>query len=233
MAKVALAFDFQPASTGEMEAVVSPVLSHLSVKGVSLTVVSTVPTGSIQAERLLSIISNKSKLPPAQTTPWGISREGLPAWLPLLNRLKEYCLMRSMAATLGRWIPPGCKAISDFDLFVIVTDSSDTGRAWIEQVQPLLEDKPLAMVLTAQTEPLVRPYYETDQRQVSGLISGMSGGASYQAISGGVGPAIESLASFKLGGAVAAILMLVGAVTSALSGIWLRERAAAKGKTKS
>jgi hypothetical protein len=75
-------------------------------------------------------------------------------------------------------------------MVLVITDDPDVARSWVEQVQPLLDLEgngqgvPLVLVVSAQAEPLVYPYYYTTPRQVSGLVSGISGGAFYESIHG-------------------------------------------------
>jgi hypothetical protein len=52
-APVLLAVDYEPGLSGEMDAVAGAVVDHLMIRGAFLTLVSTLPTGPIQAERLV------------------------------------------------------------------------------------------------------------------------------------------------------------------------------------
>ena len=38
------------------------------------------------------------------------------------------------------------------------------------------------MIVSAQADPLVRPYYENSPQQISGLVAGLPGGRSYEQI---------------------------------------------------
>lgn len=59
-----------------------------------------------------------------------------------------------------------------------MTDSADTARVWIEQAGPMLGNTPMAMVISAQAEPMVRPYL--DSGQIKGLVTGLAGGKAYE-----------------------------------------------------
>ena len=79
------------------------------------------------------------------------------------------------------WLQPVVQNIQDvsqFSMVMVLTDSLDSGRAWIEQVQPALKTTPLMMVVSAQTAPLIQPY--VDSGQVKAMISGLAGGTAYQ-----------------------------------------------------
>jgi hypothetical protein len=73
------------------------------------------------------------------------------------------------------------------------------------------EGIPLVMVVSAQAEPLVYPYYYTTPRQISGLVSGVPGGAFYEALHG------ESLArrfwdAYNTGLVLAVLVVAIGSV---------------------
>jgi hypothetical protein len=70
------------------------------------------------------------------------------------------------------------------------------------------------MVLSAQAEPMVRPYYETSPRQVSGMISGLAGGAAYESISGNIGVSRQYWDAFGMGSISAVGIILAGALVS-------------------
>jgi hypothetical protein len=98
--------------------------------------------------------------------------------------LKEFSLAPQAAARYGMdWVKTGQNAwqhpalegiqhITDFSLVLVLTDSGDTGRMWIEQVQPSLGDVPMMMITTAQSAPILSPYLAGGQ--IDGLISGLA-----------------------------------------------------------
>jgi ABC-type Fe3+ transport system permease subunit len=79
-------------------------------------------------------------------------------------------------------------------------------------------------VISAQAEPMVRPYVETNPPQIHGLVIGLSGGASFEDLNGrnGLGQAYWN--AFSLGLVAAALLILVGAVVTAGSAVWARTK---------
>jgi hypothetical protein len=110
--------------------------------------------------------------------------------------------------------------LSDFSLVLLLTDDADVGRVWIEQAGPELGTTPMAMVISAQAEPMIRPYY--DSGQIKGLVTGLAGGYAY----GDAGPGRSYWNAFGVGTLAAEIMILVGAVMSAVAA--LRSRRAAK-----
>jgi hypothetical protein len=115
-------------------------------------------------------------------------------------------------------------AVKDFALTIVITDNPDDARAWVEQVGPALENQPLTMVISAQAEPMVRPYVESNPPQISGLVIGLSGGASFEDLNGRKGLGQTYWNAFSLGLIAAVLLILVGGLFTAGSTVWARTK---------
>lgn len=183
---VLISFDYEPGTAGEMEAAAAAVVDHLMIKGAYLTLISTSPTGPALAERFITHVQamhnytsgnqyiNLGYIPggaagllgfaqmPQRITP--LSFDGMDAWA---------------TAPLG-----GINALADFKLVLIITDNPDTARTWVEQVEPKLADTPLIAVVSAQAEPIVKPYSSGDKAQIQGIVGGIIDGAAYEQITG-------------------------------------------------
>jgi hypothetical protein len=114
------------------------------------------------------------------------------------------------------------KGIQDFVLVIVLTDSPEVGRAWVEQVQPLLGSVPLMMIASAQAEPMLAPYLGS--AQVQGLVSGLRGGAGYERLMSAGGEATRFWGAYQSGVLMALVLFLFGIAISALSGRGGRSR---------
>ncbi len=68
------------------------------------------------------------------------------------------------------------------------------------------------MVISAQAEPLVRPYFEATPRQVQGLVTSLPGGAAYGPSSAGSRIARTYWDSFSLGLVVVEVLLVIGGI---------------------
>lgn len=227
-ASVLLAIEYEPAFSGELDAAAAPIVDHIILRGAQLTLISTSPTGPALGERFLSntqgshefqhgehyvnlgylaggtVALRNFALNPKQTSPWTISDEEAWDMPPLVN----------------------INSLNDFDLVLTITDDPDTGRAWIEQVQPVLEETPFIMVISAQAEPLIRPYYETTPQQINGLLTGLSGGAEYEQVTGRNQFARAYWDSFTIGLSAAVVLILLGGLINGVSALLsLRRRA--------
>ncbi len=128
-------------------------------------------------------------------------------------------------AGTGAALPPlqGINALADFDMLTVITDNPDTAHAWIEQVQPKLvsgdQQTPLIMVISAQAEPLVRPYYQESTGQVQGLVVGLRGGAAYSNLTGRENLPGLYWSAFGVGLALVAVIILIASIVAIASSL--------------
>lgn len=223
-APVLVAFDYEPGFSGEMDAAASAVIAHLARKGAYLALVSTSPTGPALAERFMANLSSLS--PSVSYTNLGFIPGGAMGLLSLAQAPRQVLPYSLDGVDVWTNSPlEGVTALGDFRLLLVLTDDPDTARAWIEQVGGALKAKgtPLAMVTSAQAEPLVRPYYQGLPRQLDGLVSGIAGGAAYENAMGSPGPARLSWDAFSASLLVAFLTILVGAFVGVVSKILLKD----------
>jgi len=232
-APVLLAFDYEPGIAGEMNAAAASLVDHLMLKGARLTLVSTLPAGPAMAEYFIQTIQkqhdytsgmqyiNLGYLPGgatgllsfAQTPEWvfPLSYNGVPPWetAPLQDVEK----------------------LSDFALVVVITENPEDARAWIEQVQPRLEDTPLLTVLSAQAEPMVRPYFSSEPNaQVNGIVSGLFGGAAYEVAVGRTNLGRTYWDAFSVGLIIALGAILIGGIVSGIQMLLPRDKNNSRGE---
>lgn len=179
---VMISFDYEPGMAGEMEAVASGLIDHLMTKEAHLTLVSTSPTGPALASHLIDRLketygyTSGNQFVNLGYVPGGAS--GLLGFAKIPQRVTplSYDGMNAWATTPLADV----NTLADFNLVIVITDTPNTARAWIEQVQPRIEAVPFILVTSAQAEPILRPYYGSGDAQVQGLVSGMPGGAAYE-----------------------------------------------------
>ena len=217
---------------GEMEAAAAPFMDHLLLKGPRLALISTSPTGPALAERFLHD-TNASPLIAVHNYQSGQQYvnlgylaggpSGVQYFADSPSKAAQFTLDGQQAWTL----PPlqGVRALSDFAALIILTDNADSGRVWIEQTGSTIGTTPMLMVLSAQAEPLILPYYVSGQ--VKGLVTGLAGGDAYGQIfarpDSTLGLAEKYWNSLGVGTLVAEILIVIGAIWSAVSG-WRSRR---------
>lgn len=221
---VLVAFDYDPGFSGEMEAAASAVIAHLMEKRVPLVFVSTNPLGPALAERLVKhqVDELNSQLLP-NTTPYTTSLFTnlgyIPGGIAGLRAFAETPAQIFPRSLNGQEIwdtPPltSSATLAGFALALVIADNPDTARSWIEQAAPVLKPSPLLMIVSAQAEPIIRPYY--DSGQVQGMLSGLAGGAAYENKTGlKDGLASASWDAFSASLLVATILILIGGLVNA------------------
>lgn len=181
-APVLVVFDYEPALAGEMEAAAAPLLDHLLVKQhPRLALLSTSPTGAALAARMFSgpladlpgvRAVNLGYLPGGQTSIRAFTSDPtrtatFPSDVSLFN-LAPSPVWQS--ETLQ-----GVQSLSNFAAIIVITDSAETGRTWIEQAGPRRGSAQFLVVSSAQAAPLFQPYYASGQ--INGLVSGLYDGA--------------------------------------------------------
>jgi len=207
---VLLVFDYEPALSSELEAAASPVVEHLLFKGPRLAILSTSLTGSILATNFM-----KNTTPLAEYVNLGYLAGGPAGVRGFIENPASAAAMTIEG--VPAWQTPilrGIQKISDFATIIILTDAADDARAWVEQAHPYLADIPMIMVVSAQAEPMVRPYY--DSGQVKGLVIGLVGGKAYEQANEqafqGTGMAPRYWDAFSVGILLVEVFIVVGGV---------------------
>lgn len=187
---VLVAFEYQPGLSGEMASASAAVFDHLLNQGVVPVIISTQPTGPGLAEVFLHNTQSQHYLiSNGEYFNLGYISGGTAALLNFAADPRAAVPMQQGdGSSLWNQSPlNNIRDIHDFAMVLVITDDPDKARGWIEQVQPILgdplnpqEETYFAMVVSAQVEPLVYPYYLTSPKQVDGLVSGVTGGAYYE-----------------------------------------------------
>ncbi len=211
--------DYEPAFTGEMKAASTGVIDHLMMKGLNFSIISTVPSGPALSHDLINSV---------RPAPFGYQPEKI-AYLGYLpggtTGLRDFIRNPREAMPLledGRyaWTYPASQSVfsmQDYAGILIITENTETGRAWIEQLHGSLTGKPVLMVVSAQSAPLMRPYL--DSKQVTGLIGGRVEGAMYDRIMESPPRSVSVMASYQVGMVLAAGLILLGGLYGLLQGL--------------
>ena len=221
---VLVAFDYDPALSGELEAVAAPLMDRLLAKGVPLALISTSPTGPILAEHFLQttpLVKDYLYQNGNHYTNLGYLAGGLAGILYFADSPTEAVKVGMDGQPAWSAAPlQGIQKLSDFAAVIILTDNADTGRNWIEQAGPRLGNAPMLMIISAQAEPMIRPYF--DSGQVKGLVSGLSEAKIYEQNNVSLGPTHQFgldhqyWDSFSVGMLVAELLIVAGVVLGVL-----------------
>jgi hypothetical protein len=222
-ATVLVVVDYQPGFAGEMEPAAGPVISQLMGKNARLAFISTSPMGSYMAERLLQKFSKEY---PYKLGTEYVNLGYLPGGAGGIQVFAEL-----PGTTVGRdwflgnlWEQDALKAVTkenvtkltNFSAVVVLTDNPDTGRLWIEQAEPSLRPQPMLMVVSAQAEPMIRPYVVSGQ--LKGLVSGLEGGTLYESQLASPGQARSYWDAFGVAVFAAELLIMFGGVWGLVAG---------------
>ncbi len=225
---VLVAVDYQAPLSGELKIAAQPVIQHLMTRQARLVFVSTNPVGPALAQDLFNsslgttgykteLMANLGYLIGGSTALKAMAAPSSPGSPPSLRDALPLTWSGN-----GSWNQPalfGLTQVSDFKQVILLTDSVESARDWVEQVQPELVAKnvPLIVVSSAQAAPLLQAY--RDSGQFAALISGLAGGANYEQVrqSGGNGTAYFNA---YLAGILAAVLfILLGGIVSLVSNL--------------
>jgi hypothetical protein len=213
---VLVAVDYEPGFSGELDGAAVSVLGHLAGKGSLVIFVSTTYNGPALAQRLVQKVNRQ---PAFLQTPFTNYKNmgyipGGVTGLAALAQAPQVVLPYDLQANSIWTTPPfdSSQGMGNFGMVVVITQDTDTARNWIEQVGPELGDKPLQMVVSAQAEPLVQPYYAGFPRQVTGIVTGLAGGVAYEVLQESSGIASQSWDAYSISLTLAVIIFLVGGV---------------------
>jgi hypothetical protein len=229
---VLVVFDYEPALSGELEAAAAPVIGQLLLNGARLTIISTSPTGPALAKRFIdNTLPGQNNQSGDQIVNLGYLAGGPAGVLYFANSPAEAAPftvdgLSAWKTTQTPALPPlaDVRYLGDFKAVLVLTDSADTARVWIEQAGPFLGNTPMAMAISAQAEPMIRPYF--DSGQIRGLVTGLAGGKAYeQDVQQNYGLATQPAGlgqnywnAFSAGLLVAEGLIVVGGLWSLLGG---------------
>jgi hypothetical protein len=221
--RVLVAFDYEPGRSAELDASAAGVLDLLMLSGARLAVVSTSPIGPAVGENLMTDIYTER----SQDFVYGGQYVNLGYISGGATGLQSFATFPKETVSLGYddvgiwnilrfskpWDAPmmeGVNVVRDFEMVIVITDNADTARNWIEQVEPEVRDGGLVMIASAQIEPMVRPFYETQPRKLDGLITSIDDGAVFEGRSGQ--PSLSTSYWNSLGSGMLVAVILISAV---------------------
>ena len=225
-ALVLVAFDYDPSTSDEMNVVARILVDHLMERQASIVAVSLYPAGPPVAQALLEeLASGRADYGDAYGERY-VNLGYLPGQataVRLLGQALPVALPQDFQETLLADLPLTAEVtdIQDFALTVELAANEQSLRWWIEQAATPY-DVPLAGGVSASVVPLARPYYQTESRQLVGLVGGLPDAAAYEALRGGQetpGGALATRLDSLTGGHLVFILVLaIGSVVQLLRG---------------
>jgi len=207
---VLLSFDYDPAYAGEMDPLARAVIRHLAARSVRSVVMSTNPAGLGLATRIYTEVADES---PAYAE-YGVNYAilgylpGLEAGLRTLNGTLANAFHTDAVSRAPLSELPatrGLATLHDVDHIILLSDSPQSVRRWIEQIRSR-NGVSLHALVTARAEPILVPYQQSGQLQT--LIGGFQA-AEYELVAG-VRPSALNLAD-----AYAALFVVLVAIAIA------------------
>jgi hypothetical protein len=146
--QVLVVLDYQAATSREIESLAAPLLEQLHTQGANLVFLTTQPSGLFLAQSLIT----QANLPEDTQV------EYLPgSYLSLIS-----WAMNPAISDDGD-NPTQVKDLRSFQLVLLVSDSSDNVRGWLEQIAPWIERLNFAAVTTQMEAPVLSPYFDSGQ----------------------------------------------------------------------
>ncbi len=228
-----VAFDYDPAQTGELNPAASALVAHLMRRGLPVVAVSTRLTGAAVGEDVLQQLAADLNTKYGISYTYGVNYLNL-GYLPggSVGLLQFAAQPRSLFLTdfggsAKVWetsLMGSVQALSDFGLILLITDAPESARAWVEQTRGYAGAVPMLAAVSAGAEPLVRPYYEADPPQISGLVSGLRGATQYEQQAGAPSAAGERWDMFGSGLLAAVVLIAAGNVINGVASLLRRRK---------
>lgn len=214
---VLIAADFEAGLSGEIGYTSQSLLENLMLLDVPLAVFSSNPVGSALMDEMLSSVQSKVGAYDlaSRTVRLGYLAGGSVGLQTLAVNVRTalpYTVDLFPAWDSG--LLQNTQKLADFGALVVLTDDADTGRYWVEQVQPALQGIPLILVTSAQAAPMLLPYYESGQ--ISGVIAGISGGSAYEQLLQLPGNSTYYFGAYQVLVLVVILLVLIGGVVCLL-----------------
>jgi hypothetical protein len=227
-APVLVVFDYEPSTVGEMEAAAGPLMDHLLLlKHPHLALVSTSPTGAALAERFMSTtLADRGYQRGLQYVNLGYLPGGLAG---VYNFAQNPTLVIPLGVdstpVWGSALMQNVTRLSDFAAMLVLTDSEESGRVWIEQTALSRGNAALVVVSSAQAGPMLLPYVQSGQ--VNGLVAGLSGASGVEQANGGrPGLVRDYWDAYSLGLLVTAAIIVVGGLWNFVVGLRARAQEA-------
>jgi hypothetical protein len=223
-APVLVVFDYEPSLSGEMQTVAEPYLRRLLLeKQPRFTILSSSPTGSALAEQFMSTLaSGPMAIHNYQRGKQYIDLGYLPGGLAGVYDFAQNpsAVMPFDVDGLQAWDTAPLKGVtqfSDFSAIIILTDSAETGRVWIEQAGPLRGNASFVVVSSSQAGPMLMPYFASSQ--INGLVNGLNDASKVEQANGQAGLASRYWDAYSVGLLLAAVMILLGGLWNIVPGI--------------
>ncbi len=151
--QVLVVLDYQAAASRELETLAAPVLKTMRAQGAELIFLTAQPSGLFLGQSLLEKagLSADTKI------------EYLPgSYLSLIGWAMNPAAPADLNPTLAN-SQLAKHSLSSFGLILLISDSSENVRGWLEQIAPWQASSTFAAVTTQMEAPVLAPYFDSGQ----------------------------------------------------------------------
>ncbi|RMG75420.1 MAG: hypothetical protein D6711_06695 [Chloroflexi bacterium] len=170
---VLIAADYGASGAAELDTSTEAILRHALLRGAHPVIVSGSPIGLLRARVLIKTIAEESNLTINQDYTIG---NYLVADVVGLRNFGENIQRYIQTDVNGEPTQLNIRSLDDFALLVVVVESADRLRGWVEQVAPITDARMVA-VTGFSAEPLSEPYLSAES--LSGYLVGYVDGYTY------------------------------------------------------
>lgn len=196
-ADLLLVFDYQPAYASEMSLVAEPILTSLTGRTGRVTVASSVASGPLLADELLTgaglTYTDIGYFPMASYGAFGVATG-------LSTGQMAPGLPKPAQAMLGR----------GYDAVLVLSDNFEGAQTWIEQITARAPETSLGVLATSQAAPLLQPYFESGQ--IVGVLSGFSDAVALGDLSDSESSLGPRWRAYQVGVLILMVALILGAV---------------------
>ena len=231
---VLIAFDYQPAAIGEMHTASASIVDHLMKKRTYLSFVSTQPTGPALAEHFLTTTQGTHNYKHSQQYVNLGYLPGESAGLVSFLIAPKQIIPLAFDGSNAWESPPlaNVNSINDFEMILVITDDPNTAKIWLEQLGPSLDNTPITMIVSAQAEPLIQPYFRASPQYLSGYVSGIIDSMNYESLIEAPNLATKSWIPFNVGIIVTVSTIFIGGLANGFLSLFSRHRLRRTGDKK-
>jgi len=198
---VLIVADYQAGFADEIHQIAKPVLGEALTPGMQVGLISTQPAGVLLSRRLLAELPGELDL---QINDLGYYPTAL---------LGAYAASNFQNGEAFKNISPeihNLQFTTDLDGVILLADSYEGARFWIEQLSAQNYELPLYLLVTAQAGPLLTPYQ--DSGQVAGMAAGISGADAADDLTTEEGIGLNLRAAYQMGTLLIAVMIIIGAI---------------------
>jgi hypothetical protein len=207
---VLLSFDYEPATSDEMQPLATAVITHLMQRQARILTMSLLPQGPALADNVMRTLAEQHIYAyGADYVNLGFF-SGDEAALAALGSNLSKALSGDDAAgrpLAGMALPRSVNSLSAINLVIEITDSENGAPRWVEQVQTRTNVR-LAALTSAVAMPLAFPYRQSGQ--LTGLASGLPAAAQYETLLGYTGQATRGMDAQTLGHLMILLFVVLG-----------------------